>query len=114
MQQTISMSHLHIIRGGVEDTRLEAKAKDTPSEDRHSRGQGQKCLRAKDTGASVRQKRKRSSKFFSGDLKTKSLQKFFSGEKGPKEFFSGNLQLGKQEKVFANFLQGFWRAPTKF
>ena len=36
-------------RGGVEDTRLEAKdtkkseAKDSPSEDRHSRGQGQEC-----------------------------------------------------------------------
>ena len=44
-----------IIRGGVEDTRLEAKAKDTKkpeakakdslSEDRHSRGQGQQCSR---------------------------------------------------------------------
>ena len=41
------------IRGGVEDTRLEAKAKDTKkteakdslSEDRHSRGQGQECSR---------------------------------------------------------------------
>ena len=42
-------------RGGVEDTRLEAKAKDTKkteakakgslSEDRHSRGQGQECSR---------------------------------------------------------------------
>ena len=44
-----------INRGGVEDTRLEAKAKDTKkseakakdslSEDRHSRGQGQECSR---------------------------------------------------------------------
>ena len=48
-------------RGGVEDTRLEAKdtkkseAKDSPSEDRHSRGQGQECSRprTKDTAASV-------------------------------------------------------------
>ena len=32
-------------RGGVEDTRLEAKAKDSPSEDRPSRGQGQECSR---------------------------------------------------------------------
>ena len=36
------------VRGGVEDTRLEAKAKeseakDSPSEDSPSRGQGQKC-----------------------------------------------------------------------
>ena len=54
-------------RGGVEDTRLEAKAKDTKkseakakdslSEDRHSRGQGQECSRprprTKDTSASA-------------------------------------------------------------
>ena len=68
-------------RGGVEDTRLEAKAKakdtkkaeakakDSHSEDRPSRGQGQKCskprLRTKDTAASVLQK--------------KGLQKSFSG-----------------------------------
>ena len=64
-------------RGGVEYTRLEAKAKDTkkseakakdsPSEDRHSRDQGQKCLRprqrSKNTNASVLYK------FFSGDLR---------------------------------------------
>ena len=58
-------------RGGVEDTRLEAKAKDTKkkseakakdslSEDRPSRGQGQDCSRprprTKDTAASVLQK----------------------------------------------------------
>ena len=30
-------------RGGVEDTRLEAKAKDSLSEDRPFRGQGQEC-----------------------------------------------------------------------
>ena len=61
-------------RGGVEDTRLEAKAKDTKkseakakakdslSEDRHSRGQGQECSRprprTKDTAASVFHKKK--------------------------------------------------------
>ena len=32
-----------IIRGGVKDTRLEAK--DSPIEDRPSRGQGQECSR---------------------------------------------------------------------
>ena len=59
----------YIIRGGVEDTRLEAKAKDTKkseakdslSEDRHSRGQGQECSRpsprTKDTAASILQKK---------------------------------------------------------
>ena len=52
-------------KGGVEDTRLEAKAKDTkkseakdsPTEDRPSRGQGQECSRprpkTKDTSASA-------------------------------------------------------------
>ena len=38
-------------RGGVENTRLEAKAKDSPSEDRPSPSQGQECSRpsTKDT-----------------------------------------------------------------
>ena len=52
-----------VIRGEVEDTRLEAKAKDT----KKFRGQGQTLSRprprTKDTGASVLQK-KRSSKIF--------------------------------------------------
>ena len=63
-----------ISRGGVEDIRLEAKAKDTKkaeaktkakdslSEDRPSRGQGQKCSRprpmTKDIAASVLKKKK--------------------------------------------------------
>ena len=52
-------------RGGVEDTRLEAKAKakDSLSEDRHSRGQGQECSRprprTKDTSASALQNKKK-------------------------------------------------------
>ena len=65
------------IRGRVEDTRLEAKTKDTKkseakakdslSEDRTSRSQGQECSRprTKDTGASILQKKK------------KGLQNFF-------------------------------------
>ena len=64
-------------RGGVEDTRLEAKAKDTKkseakakdslSEDRQSRGPGQECSRprpkTKDISASAlhKKKKKRSS-----------------------------------------------------
>ena len=53
-----------IIRDGVEDARLEAKAKakDSLSEDRPSRGQGQECSRprprTKDTIASVLKKKK--------------------------------------------------------
>ena len=75
------------IRGGVEDTRLEAKAKDTKrseakdslSEDRHSRGQGQECSRprTKDTSASALQKKKGLHKNFSGDLHKKTFSKKF-------------------------------------
>ena len=61
-------------RGGVQDTRLEAKdtkkseAKDSLSEDRPSQGQGEECSRprTKNTAASV--------------LKKKGLQKRFSGD----------------------------------
>ena len=68
-------------RGGVEDTRLEAKAKDSLSEDRHSRGQGQECSRprTKDTSASALQKKKKSSqKFFSRSPKKKKKKKVFT------------------------------------
>ena len=80
-------------RGGVEDTRLEAEAKDIKkikkseakpkdslSEDRHSRGQGQKCSRprTKDTSASALQKKKRSSqKFFRRSPQKNVFQKIF-------------------------------------
>ena len=66
------------IRGGVEYARprkargqgqrhkKKSVAKDSPSEDRPFRGQGQECSRprTKDTGTSVLQKKKRSSKTF--------------------------------------------------
>ena len=81
-------------RGGVEDTRLEAKAKDTKKseakakdslpEDRHSQGQGQECSRprprTKDTSASALQKKKKVfTKIFWAISKKKkrSSQKFF-------------------------------------
>ena len=92
-------SHLHITqksghpsRGGVVDTRLEAKdtkkseakakAKDSLSEDRHSRGQGQECSRprprTKDTKrkCSPKKKKKRSSqKFFKRSPRTLSKKR---------------------------------------
>ena len=62
-------------------TQKKSEAKDSLSEDRHSRGQGQECSRprTKDTGASALQKKKNLHKNFSGDLQTKkrSSQKFF-------------------------------------
>ena len=71
-------------RGGVEDTRLGAKAKDT----KKFRGQGQTLSRprTKDTDASVLRKKK------------KGLQKIISGKKGLQKIFSGNLYLRKQKK----------------
>ena len=72
--------------GEVEDTRLEAEAKDTkdskdkdsPSEDRTSRGQGQECSwpRTKNTSANVHKNKKRLPNFFSG-----GLQNFNNSEK---------------------------------
>ena len=70
-------------RSGVEDTRLEAKAKDSLSEDRHSRGQGQECSRprprTKDTSVSALQKKKK--KVF-----TKIFQAISTKKRFPKIF----------------------------
>ena len=87
--------------GGVEDTRLEAKAKDTKKseakakdtkkseakakgslfEERPSRSQGQECSRprprTKDTAASVLQKKKGLQKFFSGNLQFIGVARIF-------------------------------------
>ena len=76
-------------RGGVEDTRLEAKAKDTKkseskakdslSEDRHSRGQGQKCSRPRtnDTAARVPPQKKVFKKSFSGNFQFIGVARIF-------------------------------------
>ena len=77
-----------ISRGGVEDTRLEAKdkkkseakAKDSLSDDRHSRGQGQECSRPRPrTQAQVLSKKKKrsSQKFFRRSPQKKFFQKIF-------------------------------------
>ena len=94
-----------ITRGGVEDTRLEAKAKDTKkseakakdilSEDRHSRGQGQECSRprprTKDTSASALKKKWSSQKFFRRSpkkikIKKKVFPKIFQATSTKKRF----------------------------
>ena len=72
-------------RGGVENTRLEAKdtkkirVQGQPSEDRLSRGQRQECLRprTKDTAASVFQKKKGFQKSFPGDLQFIGVPRIF-------------------------------------
>ena len=59
----------------------EAKVKDSLSEDRHSRGQGQECSRprprTKDTSESALQKKKGLHKNFSSDLHKKTFPKIF-------------------------------------
>ena len=68
-------------RGGVEDTRLEAKANNSLSEHRHSRGQGQECSRprprTKDTSASVPPKKRSSQKLFRRSQQENVFQKIF-------------------------------------
>ena len=81
-KHALNSKHSAGARGGVKNTRLEAKAKDSLSEDRHSRGQGEECSRprprTKDTSASALQKKRSSQKFFRQSPKKKrSSQKFF-------------------------------------
>ena len=79
-----------VTRVGVEDTRLEAKAKDT----KKFRGQGPRTL------AQVFSKKKEGlQKFFSSDFKKKGLQNFFSGEKGlQKNSFFRQFPLEENKK----------------
>ena len=109
-------------RGGVEDTRLEAKAKvtkkseakakDRLSEDRHSGGQGQECSRprprTKDTSASALQKKRSSQKFFRRSRKknrkkvfTKIFQAISTKKRFPKNFSSApqNFNNSKNSAV---------------
>ena len=96
-------------RGGVEDIRLEAKAK--AKDTKKFQGQGQTLSRlrprTKDTVASVLQK-KDLQKFFSGDLKEKKAFKiFFQAKKVFKIFFSGDLYLWKPKKGLCRFSARF-------
>ena len=76
-------------------------AKDSPSEDRPSRGQGQECSRprTKDTAASVlyKKKEKRFSKKFLGDLQKKQKKVFanfsLSQKKNKKRFLTFSNKL---------------------
>ena len=88
LKARLSCQDRQCVRGGVEDTKLEAKAKDT----KKIRGQGQGqlfrgqtlsrprtgMLEAKDTSASALQKKKRSSqKFFKRSPQKNVFQKIF-------------------------------------
>ena len=79
-------------RGGVEDTRFEAKdtkkirgqGKHSFSEDRHSRGQGQECSRprprTKDTGQAFSKKKNVFKNFFQAISNSLTYPEFFIGE----------------------------------
>ena len=79
-----------MIRGGVEDTRLEALVKDTKKI--QGRGQGQlfrgqilsrprtRMFDAKDTDANILQKKRVFKNFFQAISKDEGLQKNFSGD----------------------------------
>ena len=89
-------------RGGVEDTRLEAKAKDTKkseakakdslSEDRHSRGQGP---RTQAQVLSKKQKKRSSQKFFRRSPKKKKKKK-----RSSQKFFKRSPQKNVFQKIF--------------
>ena len=101
-------------RGGVEDTRLEAKAKDT----KKFRDQGQEQTlsrpRTKNTDPSVLEKKKVFKNFFQAISKKRSSKIFFKRKTSTKIFFRRPLLEKTKKKVFADFPQGFWCFPTKF
>ena len=78
---------LETCRGGIEDTKLEAKAKDTKkseakakdslSEDRIFRGQGKECSRPRTQAQPLSKKKKDFQKIFSGDLQFIGVARIF-------------------------------------
>ena len=99
---SFKMATIVMLRGGVEDTRLEAKAKDTKkseakakdslSEDRHSRGQGQG---PRTQSASALQKKKKKKVF------TKIFQAISTKKRFPKNFSTApqNFNFQKNSAV---------------
>ena len=93
-------------------TQKKSEAKDSLSEDRHSRGQGQECSRprTKDTKRKCSPKKKKGlHKNFSGDLKKKKKKKVFTKifqaistkKRSPKNFSSApqNFNIPKNRAV---------------
>ena len=97
--------YAYATRGGVEDTKLEAK--DTQKFRGVVQGQTPSRPRTKDTDASVLQK-KGLQNLFSGDLKKKVFKNFFQAKKVFKNFFQA-------KKVFKKFFSGdlYLRKPKK-
>ena len=89
-------------QGSRPRTQKKSEAKDSLSEDRHSRGQGQECSkprpRTKDTSASALQKKKKKSsqKFFRRSQKKKKKKKIRSSQK----FFKRSPRKHVFQKIF--------------
>ena len=99
------------IRGGVEDTRLEAKAKDT----KKIRGQGQECSRprTKDTKRKCSSKKKKGlQKNFSGDLQKK--KKFFFKRSPLKNVFQKSFQALHKILTFQKIVLSSSRGQANF
>ena len=97
-------------------TQKKSEAKDSLSEDRHSRGQGQECSRprTKDTSASALQKKRSSQKFFrrSPKKKKKVFTKIFQAiSKKKKKVFTKIFQAISTKKRFPNNVSS---APQNF
>ena len=102
-----------LTRGGVKDTRLEAKAKDTKKF--RGQGQGQTLSRQGQgprTQVQVFSKKKVFKIFFRRSQK-KGLQNFFSGKKGLQKFFSGDFHLRKRKKGLRKFSARFLALSNK-
>ena len=99
--------------GGVKDTRLEAKAKDTKKNPR-PRTQKKSEAKAKKTLPRTDPLEAKDRNARSQGQGPRTLAHAFSKKKVFKIFFSGDLQKRKTIKVFANFPRGFWRFPTYF
>ena len=92
-----------MLEAKAKDTK-KSKAKDSPSDDRHSRGQGQKRSRprTKDTSASVLSPKKSLQNIFQA----------FSSKNATKKFFLGDLKKfnkSKKSAVLEPRTGRFWR-----
>ena len=103
------------IKGGVEDTMIEAKAK--AKDTKKFQGEGQTLSRprprTKDSGASALQKKKGFQKNFSSNLKKKVFKNFFQAKKAIKNFFSGNFLLRKTKNSLRKFSARFLALSNK-
>ena len=106
-------SQIYVVTsGGVEDTRLEAKAKANYAKKFRGQGQGQTLLRPR-TQAQVFSKKKKVFKKFFQAISKKGLQKNFQAKKVFKKFFSDDFDLRKTKKDLRKFSAWFLALSNK-